>query len=77
MELAFSDAQYSGKRTRCEVYLPEMEKEAPSCPVPRTLIEPRNPKAGKDRRPCPLETMLRITPALPGNTYRCASVPAR
>jgi len=60
-QLSFSDAEYlgKGKRTRREVFLSQMEQMVPWSMLVG-LIEPHYPKAGRGRRPYPLETMLRI-----------------
>src|SRR3546814_11859911 len=60
-QLSFSDAEFVGKRkvTRREKFLAEMERAIP-WKVFANLVEPHYPKAGKGRRPYPLEVMLRI-----------------
>ncbi|MGA9343406.1 MAG: IS5 family transposase [Rhodanobacteraceae bacterium] len=60
-QMSFSDAEYAGKRkrTRREVFLAEMEQVVPWDAL-LALIEPVYPKAGKGRRPYPIQTMLRI-----------------
>jgi len=60
-QLSFSDAEYLGKRkrTRREVFLSQMEQMVPWSMLVG-LIEAHYPKAGRGRRPYPLETMLRI-----------------
>src|SRR5690625_14900 len=60
-QLSFSDAEFAGKRkvTRRERFLAEMERAIP-WKVFAELIEPHYPKAGRGRRPYPLEVMLRI-----------------
>lgn len=60
-QLSFGDAEYAGKRkrTRREVFLAEMEQVVPWSAL-RSVIEPHYPKAGRGRRPYPLETMLRV-----------------
>lgn len=60
-QLTFSDAEYAGerKRTRREVFLSEMDHVVPWAAF-LALIEPHYPKAGRGRRPYPLETMLRL-----------------
>lgn len=60
-QLTFSDAEYAGKRkqTRREVFLAEMDQVVPWTAL-LALIEPHYPKAGRGRRPYPLETMLRL-----------------
>src|SRR3546814_15680059 len=60
-QMTFGDAEYAGKRkrTKREKFLAEMEQVTPwSALLER--IEPAYPKAGRGRRPYPLETMLRI-----------------
>ena len=60
-QLSFGDAEYAGKRkkTRREVFLAEMEQVVPWSRL-LAVIEPHYPKAGRGRRPYPLETMLRV-----------------
>src|SRR3546814_14792743 len=61
-QMTFGDAEYAGKRkrTKREKFLAEMEQVTPwSALLER--IEPAYPKAGRGRRPYPLETMLRLT----------------
>src|SRR3546814_19467863 len=60
-QLTFGDAEYAGKRkrTKREIFLTEMEQVTPWSAL-LALIEPAYPKAGRGRRPYPLETMLRI-----------------
>jgi len=60
-QLTFGDAEYAGKRkrTKREMFLAEMEQVTPWSAL-LALIEPAYPKAGRGRRPYPLETMLRI-----------------
>ena len=60
-QMTFSDSEYAGKRkqTRREVFLSEMDQVVPWRAL-MNLIEPHYPKAGKGRKPYPLETMLRI-----------------
>jgi len=60
-QLSFSDAEFAGKRkvTRREQFLAQMERAIP-WKVFAELVEPHYPKAGKGRRPYPLEVMLRI-----------------
>ena len=57
----FSSLAWSrkGKVTRRERFLAEMDRVIP-WPRLIALIEPHYPKAGRGRRPLPLETMLRI-----------------
>ncbi len=47
------------KKTRWEQCLEEMDKVIPWESMVKT-IKPHYPKAGNDRKPMPLETMLRI-----------------
>lgn len=60
-QLSFSEAEFAGKRkvTRREKFLAEMERAVP-WKVFAELVEPHYPKAGKGRRPYPLEVILRI-----------------
>src|SRR3546814_20610518 len=60
-QLTFGDAEYAGKRkrTKREIFLTEMEQVTPWSAL-LALIEPAYPKAGRGRRPYPLETMLRV-----------------
>jgi transposase, IS5 family len=60
-QLSFGDAEYAGKRkqTRREKFLAEMEQVVPWQRLV-AVIEPYYPKAGRGRRPYPLETMLRV-----------------
>lgn len=60
-QLTFSDAEYAGKlkQTRREVFLAEMKQVVPWLAL-LALIEPHYPKAGRGRRPYPLDTMLRL-----------------
>jgi len=60
-QISFSDAEYAGKRkkTRREVFLEEMERVVPWKALLK-LIEPHYPKAGRGRRPYPLESILRV-----------------
>lgn len=60
-QLTFSDAEYAGKRkrTRREVFLAEMDQVVPWSAL-LALIEPHYPKAGRGRRPYPLDTMPRL-----------------
>lgn len=60
-QISFSDFEYAGKRkqTRRERFVAEMEQAVPWHALVE-LIEPHYPKAGGDRKPYPLETMLRI-----------------
>jgi IS5 family transposase len=59
--MSFSDTEYAGKRkqTRRETILAELEQVAPWAAL-LALVEPVYPKAGKGRRPYPMNTMLRI-----------------
>lgn len=62
MQLTFGDAEDLGqrKRTRCELFLAEMEQVVPWKAL-LGLIEPHYPKPGRPgRQPYPLATMLRI-----------------
>ncbi len=60
-QMSFSDFEYAGKRkqTRSERFLAEMDEVVPWTGL-LGLIEPFYPKAGRGRKPYPLETMLRI-----------------
>lgn len=60
-QLSFFDAEFTGKRkvTRREKFLAEMERAVP-WKVFADLVTPHYPKAGNERRPYPLEVMLRI-----------------
>ncbi|MDQ0569916.1 IS5 family transposase [Variovorax paradoxus] len=60
-QISFSDAEYAGKRkkTRREVFLEEMEQVVPWKALLK-VIEPHYPRAGRGRRPYPLEAMLRV-----------------
>ena len=60
-QLSFSDAEYAGKRkkTRREVFLQEMEQVVPWQALLK-VIGPFYPVAGRDRRPYPMESMLRV-----------------
>src|SRR3546814_11456888 len=60
-QMTFGDAEYAGKRkrTKREKFLAEMEQVTPWSAL-LARIEPAYPKAGRGRRPYPLETMLRL-----------------
>lgn len=60
-QTTFASLAWNGKRktTRRERFLGEMDAVIPWTPL-LALIEPHYPKAGRGRRPLPLETMLRI-----------------
>ena len=60
-QISFATLAEAGKKrkTRRERFLAEMERVVP-WPALLALIEPHYPKAGKGRRPWPLETMLRL-----------------
>lgn len=60
-QLSFGDAEYAGKRkqTRRERFVSEMEQVVPWSAL-LSVIAPYYPKAGRGRRPYPLETMLRV-----------------
>jgi transposase, IS5 family len=60
-QISFSDAEHAGKRkkTRREVFLAEMELVVPWKALLK-VIEPHYPVAGRERRPYPLEAMLRV-----------------
>jgi hypothetical protein len=51
--------EYKKKQTKREKFLEEMEQVVPWVQLLK-LIEPYYPKAGKGRKPMPLEVMLRI-----------------
>src|SRR3546814_5236326 len=73
-QMTFGDAEYAGKRkrTKREKFLAEMEQVTPwSALLER--IEPAYPKAGRGRRPYPLETMLRIHLKI-GSAHVCTPV---
>lgn len=60
-QLSFGDAEYAGKRkpTRREKLFAKMEQVVPwRCLVDG--IQPHYPKAGRGRRPYPLETTLQV-----------------
>lgn len=60
-QISFATLAETGKKrkTRREAFLTEMEQVVPWSAL-LALIEPHYPKAGKGRRPWPLETMLRL-----------------
>lgn len=60
-QLSFARLNYENKKviTKREIFLNEMEQTVPWKRL-LCLIEPHYPKAGKGRRPNPMETMLRI-----------------
>ena len=60
-QLSFLDAEQDAKRkkTRCEVFLGEMDQVAPWVAL-EAVIEPFYPRAGRGRHPYSLRTMLRI-----------------
>ncbi len=60
-QLSFASLNYKNKKvtTKREKFLSEMEQAVPWKRL-LALIEPYYPKAGKGRRPNPMETMLRI-----------------
>jgi len=57
----FADSEFSSKRrqTRKEVFIGRMDDLLPRDKL-FGVIEPLYPKVGNDRRPYPLENMLRI-----------------
>ena len=60
-QLSFADTEFTSKRrkTRKELFLGRMDELIPWQQL-EDQIEPSYPKAGNDRRPYPLSTMLRI-----------------
>lgn len=52
-QLTFGDAEYAGKRkrTKCEIFLSEMDQVVPSWQALLALIVPVYPKAGRGRHP--------------------------